>query len=200
MSIKYCLSAGDDEDRLQDDGLGAIFAELSKRFKSEQNLLPVHADYLHASYTRGLAVLALNAENSLVGYSRVQLLLPKLHPQGEWFELGGTWVHPDYRGRRVNEEMYKLLLPRHSEKNILATTTNPISFEVGKRLGLVTVQRRQLPEDVWKASCICPIQKTGSASRDNEGCKFAWGESQRELSPCWFRVTPETAGRLHINA
>lgn len=198
MSIQYLITAGEAEDRRDVGIMANMFGQISEAFKPESCLLPVKADHLEASFLEGLAVVAVDLGGQVVGYTRLQPLLTKLSPEGEWFELGGTWVHPDFRGRKINETMYELLLPKHRSKNILATTTNQISFEVGKRLGFVLVPRKNLPQTVWQASCICPISKTGSITKDNETCTFAWGESQCSNGPCWFRVTAETAQRLDL--
>ena len=194
MSIKYCITAGHPEDKPCDE-LKQQFAEIEQAFLLEPSLLPVTAENLAASFGAGYAVLALDTIGGPVGYTRLQHLPADDHPIGPWFELGSTWVHPDFRGRKINETMYSILLPRHKDRNILATTTNPISYQVGKQQGFVHVPRRALPEEVWKSSCVCPLAKTRSSSPDNSGCRYAHGEAQQSGSLCWFRVTLETAVR-----
>lgn len=172
-----------------------FFQEIADAFTRELHLLPVSAYELERSFGEGLAVVGVWGERP-VAFTRLVHLLGPDHLEGEWLELGSTWVHPDARGQDINSRIYEMFLPEHTGRNILATTTNKISRHIGDKVGLVTVPRKLLPEAVWRASCVCSPEKT--RTRDNAHCLLAWGEAQQCGGPCWFRVTRETAERLGL--
>jgi len=178
----------------------STFKVIAKAIAGEPHLLPTPDGCLQFSYEDGLAVVVLDDNDRPVGYSRLQVILGCGHPDGGWYELGSTWVHPQHRGNGVNLQMYRLLLPLHTEKNILATTTNGASIHVGEQIGLVVIGRKELREKVWQASCCCPCSKTGASKPKNEDCQLAHGEPQKRtgVPSCWFRVTPQTAERLNL--
>ena len=163
------------------------FSEIAVAFKSEPHLLTVTPEDLQVSFLGGFSVIGFTPQGEVVCHARL------INLTGNWFELGSTYVCPDYRGHNINHDMYKVFLPRHSEKDILATTTNPVSRRVGQDLNFVEVQRRLLTEEVWRASCTCPAKKIGTANPDH--CSLAFGESKQQTGLCYFRVTPETAKR-----
>ena len=170
-----------------------IFQQISKAFKGEPHLLQVSAEELEESFNQGLSILVMS-EGRAVGHARLLKLTEKNSPSGEWYELGSTWVHKNYRNQQLNAQMYEHFLPRHEGKNILATTTNTASLAVGRKLGFVLIPRKYLPENVWRSSCTCSAKKTGSS--DNLDCLLAYGEQQQCEGPCWFRITKFTAERL----
>jgi GNAT superfamily N-acetyltransferase len=187
--VRYKLN-GNSEEIIKPE----TFEKISSSFLTEKSLMAALAGHLAQSYTDGLAVLALDENENPVGYTRLQYLLTHEHPLGAWFELGSTWVAPTYRGRGISKSMYELFLPLHREKNILATTTNLAALSVGEKMNFVKIPRKELPEPVWRASCICPIEKTGV--HENTNCILAWSEKRGIKEPCWFRVTQETYNRL----
>lgn len=205
MDIQYYIRASGSEHlyskKLEDlpDG-SKTFDEVSKMLSSEpKTLLPQPPGVLEWSYQDGYAVVVLDrdVQNLLIGYTRLMQLIAKSGDQPAWYELGSTWVHPNYRGNGITKQMYKLLLPNHADANILATTTSSFAIHVGEQLGFVPVSRKTLPAVVWKSSCTCPRTKTKSLDNENRGCILARGEAQREGDEvCWFRVTPETNKRL----
>ena len=184
----------------QDELPPGMFDTISARFREEPDLLPVEPGALQLSHEDGYAVVAVDEDSGEpVAYTRLQFLLAGTHPLGPWLELGSTWVNPNYRRQGINLHMYSLLLPHHVDENILATTTNTQALENGKHLNFVLVHRRQLPTEVWLASCCCPTEKTHSPDAANQGCTRAFGEPQCGTEGvCWFRVTPETAARLKL--
>jgi GNAT superfamily N-acetyltransferase len=175
----------------------AIYNEISSAFLSEKNLLAVSPDHLEQSYLEGLAVIAFSSEGKPIGHTRLHYLLTELHPLGAWFELGSTWIHPNFRGQGIAKTMYELLLPFHREKNILSTTTNLVAYIVAEKMGFVRIPRKQLPSQIWQASCTCPSDKTHAD--ENGLCKLAWSEHENIDNPCWFSVTPETFERLEVS-
>lgn len=195
--LEYCIRKGKKPDfrKLSEE----IFDKIAEAIKTEKDLLPVKSEYLKWSYEEGYAVVVLDGDEP-VGYTRLSALFAGGGDERPWLELGATWVHPDYRCEGINREMYNLLLPEHADKNILATTTNEGSLIVGQVCGFVQVCRRQLPDKVWKASCVCPSKKTGTESKDREDCRLAHGEPQTppKIRSCFFRVTAETAARLPL--
>lgn len=162
---------------------GKNIAAVAEAFKVEDHLLPIKTQAICESLERGLAILALAGEDA-VGFSR---LIPLVD---NWYELGSTWVHKDWRGRNLNKQMYQEFLPGHVDKNILATTTNPVSVAVGESLGFVHIARKSLPECVWRATCICPAAKT--RVNDNTQCTLAAFESFAAKQPCLTRITAQT--------
>jgi hypothetical protein len=94
--------------------------------------------------------------------------------------------------------MYEIILPLHTDKNILATTTFKGSLAVGRDMGFVLVERKMLPEEVWRGTCVCPVSKTGCTD-GNARCKLAYGESQNTGDEtCWLRVTGDTYKRVSL--
>lgn len=165
--------------------LWATCQKIAKAFEEEKHLLAIEPSEILLSFLNELSVIGLNEKREPVCHTR-------LIPLNGWFELGSTWVHPDYRSQGLNLAMYRKFLPRHIGKDIFATTTNPSSLKVGEQLGFVTVTRKQLPIEVWQASCVCPKSKTGE--QGPQRCHLAFGENQG-LSLCYYRITPETAER-----
>lgn len=175
-----------------------VFEVIASAIRTEQHLLEVGSMCLEWSYNDGYAVVATRGDEP-VGYTRLSFLTGGADG---FLELGSTWVHPKYRNNGINKEMYRLLLPKHADKNILATTTNLGSIIVGEECGFVAVRRKDLPESIWRFSCCCPLAKTGATKGDNSDCRLAHGEPQRDkqASACWFRVTPQTAERLKLES
>lgn len=176
----------------------SVFNYLSEEIAREPALLPTEPLALQWSFEGGFAVIAFDDEQ-VVGYTRIHPLFADDHPGGGWYELGTTWVAESHRGRGVNKAMYDLLLPQHTHRNILATSINVASIAVGEQMHFAMVPRKELPEHVWRESCSCPMTKTKAEGGDNAGCTLAWSEPQhRHGVTCFFRVTPETAARLHF--
>lgn len=190
-NLEFCLRAG--KAQPYKPLALEIFEQIEGAITTEKHLLPVGAQHLQHSYEEGHAVVVLDGERP-IAYTRIVSLV---EDDDGWWELGTTWVHRGYRDRGINKRMYAMLLPWHECKNILATTTNPTSLEVGTCFGFVRIPRRLLPERVWKHSCCCPPTKTGAAQTDNSDCRLAHGEPQSEGSDirCWMRVTKPTAER-----
>jgi len=172
-----------------------IFQQISRAFDNEPHLLKVSASELTESFDQKLSMVVMLGGKP-VGHTRLLKLTEGDSSSGEWYELGSTWVHPDYRNHQLNAQMYEKFLPRHEDKNVLATTTNVASLAVGRKIELVTIPRRSLPENVWVASCTCSAEKTGVD--ENSGCLLAYSEVQQCKGPCWFRVTKSTAERLGL--
>jgi len=173
-----------------------IYDTISLVTETEKHLLPVSSEDIRDSFLKGNAIIGMYG-GSVICYCRIIPLLPKGSRQ-QFYELGTTWVDRWMRGHGINHLMYHTFLPMHKNKNILATTTNPVSRKVGEDLGLVTVTRKQLPTEAWQSSCTCPAEKTG-CSLQNLHCKLAYGEPQCSKNPCYFRITKETAERLNIS-
>lgn len=172
-----------------------LLRQVSESIRSESHLLPQNAAGLQEQFEKDLSVIVVDEMGEIVGHATLWLLVDQ-SSVGEVYELGTTWVHPDYRGHGVNTEMYKHFLERHKGKNILATTTNPASVAVGRQAGLRTIPRKLLPITCWKASCICPSSKTGT--KDNISCKLARGEknANEEGLLCYFRVNTTLSEKL----
>src|SRR3989338_5726975 len=188
MKICWCFDVNTVKERGFD--LDKAFLEIADAFLNEPHLLVVTPEDLRTSFLAGLSVIGFTTDGKVVCHTRL------MHLTSNWFELGSTYVCPDYRGRHINHEMYRVFLPKHTQRDILATTTNPVSRQVGQDLGFVELQRRLLPTEVWRASCTCPVKKIGTANP--ECCALAFGESTRETGLCYFRVTQETAARHNL--
>ncbi len=156
-------------------------------------LLPKTAEELFSLWKRGLSVIALR-NGKIIGHAAIE---PLAH--GNWHELGAVWVDLSARGSisdghkahaHVGLRMYRAILGRHTEKNILATTINGAAMTVGWRAGMKPVRYNQLPAHVWEATCCCPSQKTGVPRERNAG------ECKMQGSTCFVRVTAETYARM----
>ncbi len=151
-------------------------------------LLPKTADDLIGFWNAGLSVIAIQNDR-IIGHAAIEPLI------GEWFELGAVWVDPSARGAEgkhphVGLRLYRALLERHREKNILATTVNPAAMTVGWRVDLVPILYEQLPQEVWAATCCCPATKTGVPRDQNvPHC------TMRQKS-CFVRITSKTWQRI----
>lgn len=174
----------------------ALCRKVAEGFNGEPHLLKVSPEELEESFSEGRSMFILTEDGEPIGHTRLVQLTGPLSPNGEWYELGSTWIHPHYRGQNLNVRLYQEFLALHADKNILATTTNEASLAVGRKLGFALIRRKLLPDEVWRASCVCSFHKTGA--KDNVHCKLAWGEDQACGGPCWFRVTAETAARLEL--
>lgn len=174
-----------------------IFAPISNAFTQEEHLLPVSELELIGSFVQGLSMVVLDRARP-VGHTRLLQLTTDASDDGAWYELGSTWIHPEYTGQKLCTRMYQYFLPKHEQKNILMTTTNPAMLAVGQKMGFIRVPRKALPKKVWQASCTCSHTKTGS--QQNARCMLADGESQHCFlkGACWFRITEQTAKRTRI--
>lgn len=171
-----------------------IFVQVADAFNHDKNIIDVPANELADSFYAGLGLIVLNPEGKAIGYTRL-LLIVEVDGQ-PWFELGSTWVHEDYRNQGLITVSYRKLLAQHEDKNILAASSTKAAIAVGKKLGFVFVARRNLPELVWRACCICPKEKTDVD--DNNVCLRAYGESQQTGPICFTRVTKTTAERYKL--
>lgn len=108
-----------------------------------------------------------------------------------WYELGTFFVHPEYRYSHthlpIGDTLYARLLAENRGKNILGTTGNIHAIHTGARHGMQMIRFGDLPEEVRRASCICPASKTGVA--DNAHCRL------RDLL-CRVRVSSDTWVRM----
>ncbi len=113
------------------------------------------------------------------------------HERG-WFELGTLWVKPEYRFRGeqhmpIADALYRRILADHQSKNILATTTNHSAIRLGARHGMQMITFQSLPKLTHKATCVCPIEKTGTD--DNVCCRLKDSACRvRVPFPTWQRI------------
>jgi hypothetical protein len=111
-----------------------------------------------------------------------------------WYELGTYVVSEEYRFRArgphampIGDALYHNLLYTHRKKNILGTTTNTRSIHIGMRHGMQMLSFAYLPEAVRRASCICPVDKTGVT--DNWSCHILDTQCRvRVTRPTWVRI------------
>ncbi len=170
-----------------------MFTVLSQKMLQEVHLLPQKPEELFHQMNTGLSVVAID-NKEIIGHATL------LHLASDWYELGSTFVDSNHRGRHINFLMYEMLLQKHQEKNILATTTNKISVHIGEKLGFKTITRSSLPTDVFVGTCICGSKKTGSSHHPTSQCNLAWNGDEWNafggwMLPCHVRVTPETIAR-----
>lgn len=108
-----------------------------------------------------------------------------------WYELGTFLVIPSYRygraGLPIGDVMYHHLLAQNQEKNILGTTTNVHAIHTGMRHGMQMISFRRLPPAIHHATCVCPLEKTGT--RNNLRCNI------KDLA-CRVRVSTPTWERM----
>ncbi|MBI4256830.1 hypothetical protein HY626_02110 [Candidatus Uhrbacteria bacterium] len=131
------------------------------------------------------------------------VLWPLCHDEKSqmWCELGTFMVIPAYRygrtGLPIGDGLYHHLLQTNRDKNILGTTTNLKAIHTGMRHGMHMISFHQLPSSVHRATCICPIEKTGAS--DNLYCRIKNGRAGfvgchvRVSTPTWERMgRPQT--------
>ena len=169
-----------------------LFFDLTEKMKVEKHLLPQRPEDLLLQFTKGLSAIMLCNEE-IIGHVTIWNIAQS------WYEIGSTYTDPRYRGQHINFNLYKSLLEKHSEKNILETTTNVTSVHVGERLGFIIVKRNSLPKATFQGACICSFKKTES-SDPIACCKLAWdGDSWEQFAdwiiPCHVRITKETFER-----
>jgi len=154
-------------------------------------LLPKSTDDLYGFWRQGLSALAVK-DGLVVGHAAIEPLT------ADWFELGAVWVHPSLRGKsgavgnkpHVGLRIYRAILDRHREKNILATTVNAAAMIIGWRTDMVPIAYADLPRRVWVATCCCPEDKTGlPRERNVPHCPLL-------EKICFVRITRETWERL----
>lgn len=148
-------------------------------------LLPKTVQQLHEFWRQGLSAVALR-NGTVVGHAAVEPLIDG------WHELGVVWTDPRLRTHggphhHVGLRLVQALLARHREKNIIMTTVNGAMMTVGWRVGMVPLRYEQLPDAVWRATCCCPAQKTGTAN--NAKCKL-------RQETCYLQVTRGTWERM----
>ena len=169
-----------------------LFFDLAEKMNIEKHLLPQKPEDLLEQFKNGLSAIAF-CDNEIVGHTTIWNIAPG------WYEIGSTYTDPKHRRKYINENLYKKLLEKHADKNILETTTNEYSIKAGKRLGFVIVKRNSLPQETFRGACICSFKKTAS-SNPIACCKLAWDGDTWEkfadwLIPCHIRVTKETYER-----
>lgn len=171
--------------------LEEIFANLVEDMRNEQHLLHPSSEALQSSFCNNLGCIVLekNGVNfSVVGFCRLIPLTSDVY--GDWYEFGSVFINKSVRNKGVSTAMYKDFLSSHSDKLILATTTNPTAIAVGRKVNFTIVPRKSLPEEVWQASCTCGSEKTKSLTPST--CSLAHTESVCS-QPCYFRITKETS-------
>ncbi len=172
-----------------------LFRQISEAFRPEKHLLHPPPEELEASFRAGLSLVVILQDGKPIGHIRLTRLTGTDSPSGEWYELGGVWVHPDHRRHKLGARMHQRLKLAHKGKNFFPTSTNPLYVALVERLGYVKVPRMSLPPDVWRASCTCPAMKMGAA--ESSGCLLAWKEPQQSSKePCFFMLEGDTAARL----
>ncbi|MBI4086960.1 hypothetical protein HY416_03190 [Candidatus Kaiserbacteria bacterium] len=189
MQVSWCFTPAELESHNLD--LGKVCVEIAEAFLAEPHLLHPSPEDLETSFRNELSVIGV-ADDNVVCHTRLTLLTQ------DWYELGSTWVRRNYRRMGITHGMYSIFLPRHEERDILATTTNEDMLRIGESFGFVMVRRQDLPREVWQASCTCPAKKIGPDGPTR--CALAFGESLRTEGLCFFRVTAPTAKRHRIAA
>lgn len=165
------------------------WAEIISRITAnEPHLLPQAPEVLHQAADAGLTLLAVDetADRRIIGFCALWPLgRDEVHR--EWYEFGTVWVHPDYRHHvsdlNVSDQLYRRTLER-TDVCILATTTAKSAMKTGRRLKVLQrVGYDALPVEIRKATCVCPMAKTGSV--DPANCQIRDTE-------CVVRVTGHT--------
>lgn len=173
----------------------SMFHDLSVSMEAEKHLLPQNTNVLLEQFTNGLSMIIVD-DNKIVGHATLWDL-----KVNRFYEFGTVWVCTSMRGKGVGTKLYRNLLCRHTQKNILETTTNPIAISAGQQAGLVAVNRKDIYDKVWKMSCCCSAEKMCTINSKN--CLLAWNESQCDSGDsdnvCVFRVSLDTSRRLRLS-
>lgn len=139
--------------------------------RNEQHLLAKTSNELRTVASEHHLIVAVDTRLNYLVVGCVALWhLGRDEYNRDWFELGTLWVKPEYRfsGKHrmpISDALYRRILADNQDKNILATTTNPAAIELGMRHGMQMISYASLPQNIHKATCICPREKTGT--RDN---------------------------------
>lgn len=166
---------------------------LHGEMKCEPHLLHPPVSEMQKSFESNNACIVFKLDHGLARPVAFARLVPLVEESGNaWFEFGTVFVSQAYRNEGIGTMMYKIFVTRHENagKRILATTTNRAALAVGKKCGFVLWQRKDLPEVVWRTSCICETAKTGPLGQEN--CQIAHGECNGSSLVCYFRLSPKT--------
>lgn len=166
----------------------------------EVHLLTKTRTELEPAARQGLVTIAIDTaqDNRLVGCI-VLWELERDHEGVMWYELGTFLVVPDHRfkarGPRalpIGDVLTRHLLDEHANKRIMCTTTNPAAAHTFVRDEMRVVSFHALPTTIHRATCICPIKKTGVA--DNRLCRIKNGPCYAFISHNTWEVmgTPQT--------
>jgi GNAT superfamily N-acetyltransferase len=128
------------------------FIILSHYFYHEKHLLWNGPWSLMRQYLKGLSVLAFDGRK-IIGHITLWPL------EGNWYESGSMWVHPDYRRHGVGILIKRKLIEKSEHLNVLSTTTNPIVMKMNEGLGISNPDFWDLPENIHRATCICSAEK-----------------------------------------
>ena len=116
---------------------------------------------IQSAWRNRRSVLAFNAEDEVIGHICVE------HVTKHWYEIRGTWVRPDYRGTPGNSSyhvgfrLYHAIIAKYPEESLFETSVTHAAWKAGARARMVPIHFPDLPEDVWKRTCHCPITRTG---------------------------------------
>lgn len=175
------------------------YEQIEKVTREEPHLLPKTREELQPAAEDGRIILATydkmdkcgGPDELIVAGCIVLWELERDHHGDLWYELGTFFVRPSFRfsrtGMSIGDTLYGLLLHLHSNKNILATTTNEHAIHTGMRHGMQMVSFHSLPELIHHATCICPMEKTGAC--DNANCLLKDRVCRvRVPFPTWVRM------------
>ena len=89
-----------------------VFEKIAKAFVGERHLLKVEPEGLARSFSVGLALIGMVGSEP-IAYTRLTRFLSEAEASSgrAWYELGSTWVHPDWRGLHIGTTLYELFLP-----------------------------------------------------------------------------------------
>lgn len=152
----------------------------------EPHLLPQSVQALQEAADDQRIILAIHQPSGLIVGCVALWFLCEVGRK-RYLELGTVWAHPDFRSKsdfKVTQGLYQKALATSSEDLVLATTTNPAALKAGKHAGLVNIGFHRLPEEVRRATCVCPSSKT--RVHDNKWCAL------RLHGSCFVRVSQAT--------
>lgn len=171
------------------------YAQIEAITGAEPHLLTKTREQLEPAARDGRVTLAIDTgERGRVVGCIILWDLGRDHTGAMWYELGTFVVVPDHRYKArgpkampIGDALYRRLLHTHRDKNILATTTNIHAIHIGQRHGMQMVSFTDLPPGIHRATCICPMDKTGAT--DNITCRIKDRSCRvRVPFPTWARI------------
>lgn len=115
------------------------------------------AEYVAQKLQEGKAVIALNDDNEVAGFSYIEAW-----EHGKYVANSGLIVAPQFRkiglAKRIKEHIFQLSRDKYPTAKIFGITTSLAVLKINSELGYKPVTFSELPKDdtFWKGCSSCP--------------------------------------------